>query len=70
MTAAAFEFDTDGVLRVGHITITKKRDRMDGACSICNTGIGVGASFGPIPGDVLLAEWIKQHTHQPKGARR
>lgn len=71
MSTPEFEFDTNGVLTVGHITLTRKPgDRMDGECSICQTGINVGPSFGPIPGDVLLAEWIKQHTHTKKGAKR
>ena len=64
---------TDAVT-VGHITVTAKGDRLDASCGFCHTGMEVGASFGPIPGETLILEFAKQHTHTPKtkkgGARR
>lgn len=56
-------------LTIKHITITVKGDRIDCDCSICGLGMDVGATFGPIPGDILIAEWVKQHTHKPKAKR-
>lgn len=56
---------------IGHITVKEKPgDRIDASCSKCGQGIDIGARFGIIPGDVLLAQWIKQHAHKPKAAKR
>ena len=62
--------ETAPALTVAHITIAVKGDRIDAECAKCGQGIDVGAHFGPIPGDVLVAEWIKQHAHKPKKGKR
>lgn len=59
--------DPQAPITFGHITITPKGDRLDAFCAKCQTGIEVGPTFGPVPGEVLLAEWVKQHKHTSKG---
>lgn len=54
----------DGPMRVEHITLAVRGDRTEATCEKCGTGIDVGATFGPIPGRVMLAEWVKQHAHK------
>jgi len=53
---------------VGHITMTgKPGGRVDAECGVCGQGIDVPPTFGPIPQDIMLAEWVKQHLHRGKG---
>lgn len=54
---------------VAHITVTRSADRIDAACAECGEGIDVGARFGAIDGEVLVLEWVRRHTHKPKGKR-
>lgn len=59
------------VLKVGHFTITEKPGgRVDVECGICKNGLETGPSFGPIPGEVLVVEFAKQHAHAPRKARK
>ena len=55
---------------IGHLTIKPVAgNKIESDCSICHLGITIPERFGPIPGDVMLAEWIKQHAHTPKKAK-
>lgn len=60
---------SDETMTVGHITITPKGDRIDASCSKCNQGVDIPPRFGMIPGETLLAEWIKQHTHKSRARK-
>ena len=53
----------------GHVTVKITRDHYDAKCSICHMGMTCGPTFGPIPGDVMVAEWVKQHAHKAKPKR-
>ena len=57
-------------IKIAHITVKTEGDRIDAHCDVCKLGINVGAHFGIIPGEVMLAEWLKQHTHNSKAKRR
>ena len=58
-------------ITIGHVTIKELPNiRINVSCSICDQGIDIGPSFGGIPGDVLMAEWIKQHAHRPKARKQ
>lgn len=52
-----------------HIRITVTADHYDAECSICRIGVKCGPKFGPIPGEILIEEFVKQHAHKPKPER-
>jgi hypothetical protein len=54
--------------KVGHFTVSEKGPRTWIDCEKC--GIGMEAKgFGPIPRDVMIDTFVKQHAHAPKKAR-
>lgn len=57
-------------LAPAHITVAVTADHYDAECSICHMGMKCGPQFGPIPGDILVAEWVKQHAHKAKARKR
>lgn len=52
-----------------HITVNDGGpDRYDLACTVCQTGVSHGRTFGPISGADLAASFIVQHrTHTKTG---
>ena len=46
-----------------HVTVVAKGARFDAECTKCGMGVEVGEWMGPIPGHVLIAEFVKQHAH-------
>ena len=59
----------DGSVTIGHITVTPKGERLDASCAKCGQGMETGAMFGPIPGEVMVIEWAKQHTHTGRAGK-
>lgn len=64
------------VQTVGHFTVTESKkgpDRVWVECGKCGIAMEVGESFGPIPGDVMIETFVKQHAHagvKRRGSRR
>lgn len=50
-----------------YVTVTAKGDRFDAQCSKCGMGMDVGEWMGPIPGRVMIDQFVKQHAHKRKG---
>ena len=46
-----------------YVTVSAKGGRFDAECTKCGIGVEVGEWMGPIPGHVLIAEFVKQHAH-------
>lgn len=70
-TQDAATAESQEAVTIGHITITPKDTvRILAECSKCGMGVDIGEKFGFIPGEVMLAEWIKLHAHRPKAKRK
>ena len=62
---------TEGPVTIGHITLTPKSlGRVEVSCAVCKEAMTAPPSFGGIPQEVLVENYVKtSHLHK-KGDRR